>query len=146
MTPLVHAPQTMERRELAIHLSSLRADLEEQRRFRVHQIKQLGAASIEPGSVVDEPHQQVNVALRAAAIALLADINAALVRIDRGCYGRCEQCDIDIPLERLQVLPMVKLCMRCQRSHQGEWGPSWIGTRTARTERSYRLRRKTGQS
>jgi DnaK suppressor protein len=146
MTPLGHAPRTMGRRELAIHLSSLRADLEEQRRFRVHQIKQLGVASIEPGSAVDEPHEQVNVALRAAAIAVLADINAALVRIDRGCYGRCERCDIDIPLERLQVLPMVKLCMRCQRLHQGEWGPIWIGTRTARTERSHRPRRKTGQS
>ena len=113
MTQIEYALPPTVRRGLAMHLDSLRADLEQQRRFRVEQIEQLVATSVEPGSEVDEQRAHVTFALRAAAIAVLADIEAALGRMDRGTYGQCQGCHTDIPLERLQVLPMVKRCMRC---------------------------------
>jgi RNA polymerase-binding transcription factor DksA len=36
--------------------------------------------------------------------------------MDRGHYGRCTHCDATIPLERLEILPAVALCMTCQRA------------------------------
>jgi RNA polymerase-binding transcription factor DksA len=32
-----------------------------------------------------------------------------------GRYGRCVHCEATIPLERLEILPAVALCMTCQR-------------------------------
>jgi DnaK suppressor protein len=127
MTQIEHAPLPTVRRGLAIHLDSLRADLEQQRRFRVEQIRQLGATSVGLGWI-NEPREQVIFALRAAAISVLADIEAALGRMDRGTYGQCQGCHTDIPLEQLQVLPMVKRCMRCQRLHQAGRAANWMGT------------------
>lgn len=40
-------------------------------------------------------------------------IHAALRRLDEGTYGRCEQCGVRIPPERLAVLPWAGLCIRC---------------------------------
>src|SRR5262245_50999086 len=41
----------------------------------------------------------------------LAAIDEALVRIERGEYGRCEECDEEIPVERLEALPSTTLCV-----------------------------------
>lgn len=35
----------------------------------------------------------------------LNEINEALMRIDKGTYGLCSQCGMDIPLERLHANP-----------------------------------------
>jgi RNA polymerase-binding transcription factor DksA len=51
-----------------------------------------------------------------AAMAALADIDAALRRLDRGSYGMCERCKTAIPLARLEILPMSRYCMRCQHA------------------------------
>ena len=33
----------------------------------------------------------------------------------RGEYGRCEQCGVEIPTERLRILPAITLCLPCAR-------------------------------
>jgi RNA polymerase-binding protein DksA len=48
---------------------------------------------------------------------LLAEIDAALKRIEDGTYGICTNCDGQIPEERLEALPRATLCIDCQR-HQ----------------------------
>jgi RNA polymerase-binding transcription factor len=48
---------------------------------------------------------------------LLAEIDAALKRIEDGTYGICTNCDGQIPGERLEALPRATLCIGCQR-HQ----------------------------
>jgi RNA polymerase-binding protein DksA len=51
---------------------------------------------------------------------LLAEINDALTRIERGTFGRCEKCGQEIPRERLQALPYARYCVRCaQQLQQG---------------------------
>lgn len=100
--------------ELSDHLPALRAALEQQRRFRVHQLAQLTTASLIPVRRGDDPWDEVALAIRAAAMAALSDIEAALHRIEVGRFGRCEECVAAIPLERLEILPMASLCMRCQ--------------------------------
>ena len=45
---------------------------------------------------------------------LLGEINAALERIDKGTFGRCEECGAPIqPRERLRELPYTRYCVAC---------------------------------
>lgn len=43
----------------------------------------------------------------------LEQVNAALERIANGTYGKCENCQGDIPLERLKVYPAASKCTTC---------------------------------
>lgn len=43
----------------------------------------------------------------------LADITAALARLDAGSYGGCECCGLPIPRERLAVRPTARACVSC---------------------------------
>jgi RNA polymerase-binding transcription factor DksA len=45
----------------------------------------------------------------------LEEITAALDRIDRGTFGRCEECQKEIPRERLKALPYARRCVACAR-------------------------------
>jgi len=43
----------------------------------------------------------------------LADVDAALARLDAGTHGRCEGCGQPIPAERLAVRPRATRCVGC---------------------------------
>jgi DnaK suppressor protein len=43
----------------------------------------------------------------------LAETKAALERIARGTYGRCESCDGAIGRQRLLALPATRFCIAC---------------------------------
>lgn len=45
-------------------------------------------------------------------------INAALEKINRGEYGRCEECQEDIDPARLRQLPEAPLCLSCQEREE----------------------------
>jgi DnaK suppressor protein len=49
---------------------------------------------------------------------VLADIDAALKRIEDGTYGVCTNCDQRIPEERLEARPWATLCIGCQRDRE----------------------------
>lgn len=57
------------------------------------------------------------------ASARLAEINAALERIDEGIYGQCEACRRNIAKERLQAVPYTRHCVRCARAIQRKAAP-----------------------
>jgi RNA polymerase-binding transcription factor DksA len=47
---------------------------------------------------------------------MLAEIAAALDRIDNGTFGRCEECHGEIlPKARLKELPYTRYCVACAR-------------------------------
>jgi RNA polymerase-binding protein DksA len=46
---------------------------------------------------------------------VLAEIDAALERIEDGTYGVCANCGKKIPEERLEALPYATLCIDCKR-------------------------------
>jgi DnaK suppressor protein len=50
----------------------------------------------------------------AEAQARVAEIDAAIGRVDAGTYGRCESCGKPIPHARLEVLPEATLCVACK--------------------------------
>ena len=43
----------------------------------------------------------------------LAEVEAALNRMDRGTYGVCESCEEPIPDARLRALPWARFCLKC---------------------------------
>ncbi|MDR1123935.1 MAG: TraR/DksA family transcriptional regulator [Elusimicrobiota bacterium] len=51
--------------------------------------------------------------------ALLDQIEAALRRISKDIYGRCEYCRCFIPKKRIQALPFARYCIACQSSNEG---------------------------
>jgi DnaK suppressor protein len=49
---------------------------------------------------------------------LLAEIDAALQRIEDGTYGKCVNCGAPIPEERLEAMPWATLCIDCKRKEE----------------------------
>ena len=49
---------------------------------------------------------------------LLLQVERALVRLDAGTYGRCENCGTPIPKGRLQAFPRATLCVRCKQREE----------------------------
>ncbi len=49
----------------------------------------------------------------------LENVNIALDKIEKGTYGKCENCgcDCDIPEERLIALPEAQVCNNCEECH-----------------------------
>lgn len=50
-----------------------------------------------------------------AAADRVRQIEHAKDRMNNGTYGVCEDCGTDIPLERLNFMPHVTLCVECAR-------------------------------
>jgi RNA polymerase-binding transcription factor DksA len=66
-------------------------------------------------SEVFEREKDLSVLARVTAD--LADTSAALRRLDRGVYGRCEACGRRIDDRRLAAMPATRFCV----GHQGLW-------------------------
>ncbi len=60
--------------------------------------------------------QQRDLALRDRARAHLAQVEAALARLDADTFGSCVSCGRDIAPERLEAIPWAALCIDCQRA------------------------------
>jgi DnaK suppressor protein len=59
--------------------------------------------------------QQRDLALRDRNSQHLADVDAALARLDGGTFGACLRCGRPIAPERLEALPWAAHCIDCQR-------------------------------
>ena len=49
----------------------------------------------------------------------LEEIDAAILRIVQGTYGKCVSCGKYIALDRLRAVPTTRLCIDCARAHEG---------------------------
>ena len=97
--------------------------LHQQRAFRVDQLRRLATSS---PTVSDPAREEIDATLRDAARSVVTLVDAALLRIDQGTYGRCHRCGDLMSLNRLAVLPMSTLCGRCQRTMTLTWPePVW---------------------
>jgi DnaK suppressor protein len=54
------------------------------------------------------------------AKAEIEEIDRALVKLEAGQYGRCEQCGKDIPQSRLEALPAAAMCMVCAQAGEDQ--------------------------
>ncbi|MFD4480867.1 MULTISPECIES: TraR/DksA family transcriptional regulator [unclassified Streptomyces] len=103
-------------------LASLRENLREQSLFRREQLQQLSPSALtRTDALLDRQspsRTEVRVKLAASARMVLADVEAALVRMDRGDYGACHLCRHPIDRERLLIVPQARYCARCARCQQ----------------------------
>jgi len=78
------------------------------------------------GSLSNVPHhladlanrefeEEITLGLVANEQRLLAEVDAALARMDANSYGVCTQCRKGIAKERLRALPYAPLCVDCAR-------------------------------
>ena len=84
--------------------------LETQRADCVHQREEALAECAQ--SVPDPVAQRRSADLQRT----IAEIDAALTRIDAGTYGTCSGCGAAIPEERLELRPFTDTCVACQQS------------------------------
>ena len=118
-------------------VEAARRELGRQRTFRIVQLDQLDTQldTARADTVTDVARSQVRQVLRAAARSVLADIDAALRRIEQGSYGRCQECGDALTVTRLTALPMAARCGSCQRvreTHCLQPDPSWSPRDTGR--------------
>jgi RNA polymerase-binding protein DksA len=60
-----------------------------------------------------------DLSLEATEEHLLQEIDDALVRVRKGTFGRCVDCNAEIPADRLEALPWAARCMEHQQAHSG---------------------------
>jgi len=72
----------------------------------------------------DERDREINIILSARERDKLLAIDDALQRIEDQIYGNCEcgcnNCEEEIGMGRLKVLPFTRLCVRCQEETEKE--------------------------
>jgi len=51
---------------------------------------------------------------------LITKIDEALGRIEDGTYGKCEECEQDIGIERLRARPVTTLCIDCKSLQEAQ--------------------------
>jgi DnaK suppressor protein len=56
--------------------------------------------------------------LRGREKVFLDKINKALIKIDDGTFGVCEECEEEISLKRLEARPETTLCIRCKEDQE----------------------------
>lgn len=110
---------TQRQESLRRRLRQARARLQTDLRFAVEASSDWGQTAR------NEPEREENGALsyeRDTSLAVasqvrgeLADIEAALARLDAGTFGICERCRRPIEAERLQAIPEALYCLPCAR-------------------------------
>ena len=63
---------------------------------------------------VDDFVQEVDLALMQMKTETLKKIDQAILRLEVGTSGRCQECVAEIPAPRLRALPFAALCRDCQ--------------------------------
>lgn len=104
-------------------LAALRENLHEQRLFRQEQLRRLTGP--DTSRAEDRIRRraasqiEVHVKLVASARMVLADVEAALARMNEGVYGTCHLCRRPVDRERLMIVPQARYCGRCQQVKEG---------------------------
>jgi RNA polymerase-binding transcription factor DksA len=95
-------------------LDALRQALEEQFEQQTAELIEL---TMHSGAPELNGHDRHTILTRIASTRqTLADTTQALRRMAEGTYGRCERCQAEIPMERLEIRPHARHCVPCQQS------------------------------
>lgn len=119
---------------MALDLHRVRAQLESERthlQAAITGVNHQGSLEEETGdlsigtddhiadSATDTFMRELDDGLEENAEHLLAEVNAALGRLDDGTYGTCTACGRKIPDERLEAIPWASLCLDDKRKQEG---------------------------
>ncbi|GAA3901690.1 TraR/DksA C4-type zinc finger protein [Streptomyces lacrimifluminis] len=101
-------PRTETRRERLTAHEALRR-LAHERASRLTQLRALDEAG-------PDAEKQMLSTQKDTVQRVLAEVEAAITRVQDGSYGVCRTCAGPIPVERLEILPYTPFCVPCQRS------------------------------
>ncbi len=73
--------------------------------------EELGTDKDDNATEVDQYSQ--NLSVENSLEKQLQDVLDALETMEKGTYGKCENCEKDVPLERLRVNPSARVCLDC---------------------------------
>ena len=112
------APQNNKWQEIRLLLEKLKEDTLREIRKSVKNGTE-AVAAIEPGGDIydqasSERDRELGLLLGDREREKIHSIDDALLRIDEGEYGICEECDEDIPLGRLKAMPFTRHCVKCK--------------------------------
>lgn len=96
----------------------LERDLEETQ-ARIAQLRERLEAKGDYGPGRGDPaifQWELNLAMLQQAEEQAKQVREALARLDAGTYGICQKCGQPIDEERLELLPLTTLCIRCAQS------------------------------
>jgi len=65
-----------------------------------------------------EMEQNFLLKLRARERKFVQKIDEALVRIENGTFGKCESCERDIGVKRIEARPTVTMCIECKTEEE----------------------------
>jgi len=72
-----------------------------------------------PGDELDQARPDEDLEIRVTLLDLsesrLSAITSALVRLEEGRFGLCEECDDEISITRLNSVPFARSCFDCQK-------------------------------
>lgn len=75
----------------------------------------VGSASGDEGDLASAATTaDITFSTRAREVELLGAIDEAIEKIEKGTYGKCIECEEQIPVARLEALPFAELCIDCQ--------------------------------
>jgi DnaK suppressor protein len=107
----------------------VRTRLDQDLQAAVSRLRQLGDAAVEerPRTIVDtcpfaeeidgiqdSESREIGFATRELVLERVNRLSEALDRLNEGEYGTCVECDEPISLARLDAMPEVPTCVRCQ--------------------------------
>ena len=69
---------------------------------------------------IERENDEVLDVLESEGIDQIELIRAALARMDRGDYSKCEDCEKEIGRARLEALPYAVTCIECASRHEHE--------------------------
>ena len=109
-------------KEIKKQLEELKADAEK----RLREKKDLDMPEAEVGDPIDAASQSLDkeilFELSGNSHNTIGQIEAALRKIEKGIYGRCELCRQPIPKKRIKALPFARYCVHCQTSSESNRG------------------------
>ena len=107
-------------------LAAVRRQAEQRLAALTHDFDDVVAASLDTnaddehdpeGATIAFERSQVGALVRQAR-ERLAEVDAALARLDDGSYGRCESCGRPIAAGRLEARPEARTCVECARDRR----------------------------
>lgn len=61
-----------------------------------------------------EGEREFDLAMQDRGSAELREVNHALARLDEDRFGRCDECGVEIPFDRLKIEPWAMRCVGCE--------------------------------
>ncbi|MDJ0828011.1 MAG: TraR/DksA C4-type zinc finger protein [Rhodobacter sp.] len=108
----------MDENSIRQRLLDLKAEVSGRIRAIDRDIRHEGMSADWSEQASERENDEVLESLGNSSEAELAQIKAALLRLEDGSYFRCDECGETIPAERLELLPFTAHCVTCAEKMQ----------------------------